>query len=252
MPSKGCQNTDLHDYISGGYYVARLREPGSGRPPSKLLPRRYVSASHCLCDFFPDSWVWNYAGPIDSEGNFVEGISRFEERLTSASRFGITKEQLPDVIRWGQLRCGRDFGIPRGFYRLVDARSALDWIDVPAEMLAIFGIGLHRSRRTTFLQETVNHPDMLVPECIRQQKELDGAGTALGHELLNTEQRAPGCSWICNGLECSFAERKGVTVNQYGYIDRFQTALECSGAINRGEIAGEPGPWFPWLIVEYT
>src|SRR6478735_6249996 len=140
MPFPAVQNTDLENYVSGGYLVARLREPGSERPPSKLLPKRYLSASACLCDFFPDSWAWNYAGPIDSEGRFVEGISRLDERLTAGARFGIPAEQLPEVVRWGQMQCGRDFGIPRGFYRLSDARRAVGWINLPPELVAIFGI----------------------------------------------------------------------------------------------------------------
>jgi hypothetical protein len=125
------------------YYLARLREAGVERPVSFRLPRRYISASTCLCEFFTDSWVWDNARPMDGAGNFVKGIRGFEERLTRAARFGITVERLPDVIRWSQLRCGRDFGFPSGYYRLADARRAADWISLPPE--AYPNQGVHAS-----------------------------------------------------------------------------------------------------------
>ena len=243
---------DLHDYLSGGYYLARLREAGVERPVSPRLPRRYISASTGLCDFFTDSWVWDNAGPMDGAGNFVKGIRGFEERLTRAARFGITAERLPDVIRWGQLRCGRDFGFPRGFYRLVDARRAADWISLPPEAFVTFGIGLHRSLSEKFLQAMTKHEDCTTALCVRDGLELNGEGVPLGHELLNVECGHPCHSWICGGAEDDFVERKQLTLNQHGYIDNFETALECTQVIESGEIPGEPGPWFPWLIVHYT
>jgi hypothetical protein len=42
-----------------------------------------------------------------------------------------------------------------------------------------------------------------------------------------------------------------VQLNEDGYIDPFETALACAQAIDNGEVAGEPGPCFPWLIVRY-
>jgi hypothetical protein len=81
--------------------------------------------------------------------------------------------------------------------------------------------------------------------------ELSGEGSPLGHELLNTEGGHPCHSWICNGLEADFAKRMQAAVNEHGYIDKFETARECTQAIDRGDIGAEPGPWFPWLIVRY-
>jgi hypothetical protein len=164
----------LQDYVCGGYYIPRLRKAGTERPLSAMLPRRYFSPSGCLCDLFPGSWVWNYAGPMTRNGEFVEGISRFEEQLAGAARFGITAELLPNVIRWGQMRAGRDFGFPTGFYRLVEARRGADWITLPAEAFVIIGIGLHRSLATRFLQDTVENRDCTVPICVREGQNSAG------------------------------------------------------------------------------
>ena len=100
----GIEGIQLQDYTCGGYFLARLRKPGIDRPPSPRLPPHYFSASRCLSDFFPVAWVWNYAGPVDDDGNLVEDISDLPERTKGAARFGITPEQVPAVIRWGQTR----------------------------------------------------------------------------------------------------------------------------------------------------
>jgi hypothetical protein len=139
-----------------------------------MLLKRNFSATNRLCDFFTDCRVGDNAGPMDSAGTFIKGIRGFEERETWAARFGITAEHLPEVIRWGQLRCGRDFGFPRGYYRLVDARRATDWIDLPPEAIVIFGIGLHRSLAGKFPQDTLKRADCTGPLCVHKGQELTG------------------------------------------------------------------------------
>ncbi len=253
MLPPGIVGIDLHEYVCGGYFLARLLEAGKERPHSAVLPKRYISASHCLCDFFTDSWAWDNAGPMDSEGNFVQGISDYEGRLERAAAWGITAEELPRVIRWGQLRRGQDFGIPRGFRRLIDARRTTDWIHLPPEAYVIFGIGLHRSLTTELLGCIEAHYSVCtVPTCVREALPLSPGGAVLGHELLSTESGGPAHSWICGGMEDTFARRSQVTVNEYGYIERLETALACTKAINSGVVPAEPGRWFTWLIVQYA
>lgn len=252
MPSPGSPEINLHDYASAGYYLARLREAGKGRPISRLLPRRYISGSSCLCQFFTDCWVWDNAGPMDAEGNFIEGIRGFQGRVESAAFFGITEEQLPEVIRWGQLSCGRDFGFPRGYYRLIDAHRASEWIHLPREAWVIFGMGLHRTLAEKFLEDMRKHEDHTAALCVREGKELGPGGAPLGHELLNIECGHFCHSWICGGMEEDFAERKQVALNAHGYIESFETARECADMINRREVPSEPPPYYPLLIVEYS
>jgi hypothetical protein len=251
MLPPGIEGVKLQDYTCGGYFLARVRKPGVGRPPSPRLPPGYFSVSGCLSDFFPDTWVWNYAGPIDDDGNLVEGISGLEERTASAARFGITPEQVPDVVRWGQMRCGHDFSIPRGFEHLHQARRATEWIGLPSEELVIFGIGLNWFLTAKFVEDSTQNADFTVPQCIRQGRPLSQGGLALGYELVNYQYGELSCSWICNGCENFFADRPGCGLNSHGYLDTFEAALECVRAIERGEVGAEPGPWYPWLMVRY-
>jgi len=249
MLPPGIDGIRLRDYLCGGYYLARLKPAGTGPLASTRLPPGYFSFSACLSEFFPNSWVWSCAGPIDSDGNLVEGISRLEERLACAAAFGITAEQLPGVIRWGQI--SDDYSIPRGFDRLSQAKRATEWITLAAEEFVIFGAGLHRSLRTKLLAATTQNEVFTVPRCVREERELAPGGAALGHELLSYEIGDASHSWICSGCEHDVASRPGCALNRHGYLESFDTALEIARAIERGEIGAEPGPWFPWLIVRY-
>jgi hypothetical protein len=250
--SPGITGIRLQDYVCGGYYLARLTVAGKERPLSPRLPAGYFSASGCISDFFPDSWVWNYAGPMDCQGNLLEGISGFEERLVCAAPFGITAEQLPGVVRWGQLRCGYDFSVPHGFDHLAQAKRATEWITLRADQFVLFGIGLHRSLSTKLLKATTQNEDFTVPRCIQEGRELAQGGSALGHELLSYELGEPSHSWICSGCENDMPNNPRFLLNEHGYLAGFEAALEFTKLIERGEVGAEPGPWFPWLIVRYV
>lgn len=74
-------------YLSAGYYVARLSERAAHMSP-ELFPDKVLSASECLCDFFPNAWAIAWASATD------------EERLKRASAFGLSSSDLPGVIEW--------------------------------------------------------------------------------------------------------------------------------------------------------
>lgn len=250
MLPPGIGGIEMQDYVSGGYFLAQLKKPGVDRPASPRLPPQYFSASGCLSEFFPTAWVWSDAGPIDGDGNFVDGISGLPERMASAARFGIAPEQVPAVVRWGQMRCGRDFGIPTGFEHLHQALRATEWIGLAAEEFVIFGVGLHWFLTEKFMSDTTQNAEFTVPQCVRQARPLSPGGAALGFELVNYEIGEL-CHWICSGCEHVVADRPGCALNEHGYLNTFEAALECTRAIERGEIGAEPGPWYPWLMVRY-
>ena len=47
---------------------------------------------------------------------------------------------------------------------------------------------------------SIGSAECTVPECVRQDRELSGEGSLLGHELLNTEHGQPCHSWICKPI----------------------------------------------------
>ncbi len=251
MNQQSAAEITLQDYVSGGYYLAQFKQPGVERPPSPKLPKRYISASGCHCRFFPDSWAWSYAGPQDDEGNLLRGISRFEERLAHARYFGITADQLPDVIRWGHFCGGSEFGFPTGFYRLLHARKATEWINIPPEEYVIFGIGLHHTMVEKFLHDTKDYATCTIPICLKEGIPLQNTGKILGHELLDVFNGHLSESWICGGMEDILETYMHVKVNEHGYIDSFEIARVFARKIEQECNPEKPEVWYPWLIVSY-
>src|SRR5690349_14447562 len=130
---------DLSEYVSGGYFVALATERPSYMN-ADLLPPRIVSASQCICRFFPDSWAIEWAS--DSP----------EERAEAAAAFGITAEQYPQVKHWATNAFEHEFGWPRLFYTLDFAASGLKLIPTPVPGLVIFSLALHHTLVEDFLR----------------------------------------------------------------------------------------------------
>src|SRR2546421_2933630 len=102
---------ELNEYISGGYYLARLGKRAKYMSPA-LVPDQVLSASPGICDCFPDAWA-------------VEWTSEnCEARSKKSAAFGIAQNDLPDVIAWATASFGNEFGWPSAFYDLDTARKA--------------------------------------------------------------------------------------------------------------------------------
>src|SRR5438128_129984 len=130
--------TETPGFVSGGYYIARP----SRRAPymsADLIPEVVLSASPCICHFFPDDWAidWTFAGA--------------EERAEDAAAFGIPSADLPRVTSWATGALLKDFGWPGAFYSLDGAQQARATF-LPDDLeTIIFGLGLHASDVQDFL-----------------------------------------------------------------------------------------------------
>src|SRR5579871_3586068 len=91
-------------YLSAGYYVTRLSDRGA-HIPSELVPDKLLSASACICDFFPNGWAIAWASVTD------------EERLKRAAVFGVSSSGLPAVLEWATDAFSKDFGWPKHILR---------------------------------------------------------------------------------------------------------------------------------------
>jgi hypothetical protein len=76
-------------YLSAGYYVTQLSEHATHESP-ELTQGKVLSASGCICDFFPDAWAIEWASATG------------EERLKRAAAFGLSSSDLPGVIDWAR------------------------------------------------------------------------------------------------------------------------------------------------------
>jgi hypothetical protein len=236
------------EYVSGGYYVARLSRRAEYTSP-ELIPDRILSASGCICDFFPDTWA------IEWTSDTVEDRSR------QAAAFGISAIDLPKVMAWTAEFFSKAFGWPSAFYFLDAAQEARARFLPDNSEIVIFGLGLHESNVEKFLKAA--KPDLTKPGCApmgetgvfqsaSSGRKIAGGGYAVGFELLATCSGLLTCSWRCNGLEKDCAHRLGIAPNRYGFVESYRDALRCAEFVSRPETRAEPGLWLPWLVTVYS
>lgn len=236
------------EYVSGGYYVARLSRRAE-YTSSELIPGRILSASGCICDFFPDTWA------IDWTSDTVE------DRWRQAAAFGISSIDLPKVMAWTAEFFSKAFGWPGAFYFLDAAQEARATFLPDNSEIVIFGLGLHESNVEEFLKAA--KPDLTqqgcapmgetgVFQCVSSGRKIAGGGYAAGFELLATCSGLLTCSWLCNGLEKDCAHRLGIAPNRHGFIESYRDALRCAEFVSRPETRAEPGLWLPWLVTVYS
>ena len=235
-------------YASGGYYLARPLQHGP-HASAKLIPERIISASSCLCEFFP--------GAGRSGGLRTTGTNANVQRLFSAFR----RPRSTAWLNGPPASFQTVFGWPNTFYTLDAALAAR------AEFLAkdldvnIFGLGLHRDDTERFLREAA--PEERKPgysqtgetgiyECLKTQSRIAPGGQHIGFELLAMMFGLLTCSWLCNGLEAVCAEQLQVQTNEYGLIPAYADARRCAEYVSRDEVGAEPGLWLPWLITRYS
>jgi hypothetical protein len=214
-----------------------------------LIPEVVLSASPCICDFFPAEWAidWTSARP--------------EERTIRAAAFRIFSADLPRVTSWATGALLEDFGWPGTFYSLDGAQRARATFLLDDLQTVIFGLGLHASALDDFVT-AAKPPDRMpshaplagtgVYECVSSGRPIADGGNALGFELLSTYSGMLTCSWLCNGLEKDCAANLGVRTNSHGFIANHADASRCAEYVGRDDVGAEPGLWLPWLVTVYA
>jgi hypothetical protein len=234
--------------VSGGFYVARLSSRTEYMSPA-LIPDKVLSASHCICRFFPDAWAIEWTS------------ENVEEKLTKASAFGVSAIDLPTVVTWATESFSTAFGWPNVFYTLEAAQEARERFLPHDSEIVIFGLGLHRSDVEAFLRAAKPEPasracapvgESGVFQCVSRGDKLVPGGDVAGFELLVSDFGMLACSWLCNGLEKECAKQLGVTTNRHGFVQSYGDASRCAEFISREETPAEPGLWLPWLVTVYS
>ena len=239
-------NVDLNDFVSAGYFLARLseREPWMS---AELLPERILSACDCICSFFPDAWTMDWS-------------SSPAERSKGVSAFQIPADRIADVVSWADGSFQKAFGWPRVLYSLADARAAQALLGPAVDGVTLFALGLPTDLVGAFLAAAEPPPQKegYAPvgvtgyfRCVSRRERLADGGEPIGFELLSTWMGLLTHSWLCNGLEKQLHEKVGLIPNEYGFIANLDSARDGARRINAGELKGEPEEWFPWLVVRY-
>jgi hypothetical protein len=238
----------VSEYLSGGYYVTRLSEHAEYMSP-ELIPDKVLSASGCICQFFPDDWA-------------IEWTSESaDDRSNQAAAFGISTIDLPKVVTWATESFSKAFGWTSAFYSLEAAQEARTRFLPDDSEIVIFGLGLHDSDVEDFLKAAKPEPkrpgyapmgETGVFQCVSGAKKIATGGNAAGFELLAINFGLLTCSWLCNGLEKDCASELGIVPNRHGFVQSYADALRCAEFISRDETGAEPGLWLPWLVTIYS
>jgi len=224
-------------YIAGGYILTRR----VARPAyvAEFLPQRVLSASACICPSLPDNWslLWKSIDAADRE--------------QEASEWGA---DLRDLDEWAtQELAGGGIGWPNVIATLPGAQAfARRILPAPSEVV-LLGVGLHESLVEQFELETTPRAGQAEPgvrSVLARREPLHAPGRRLGHEVLCYDWSAFH-SWLCNGLEKSLA-KLGTATNGEGFIDDHSAAVAAAEYCARDDVGAEPGPWLPWLLVEYS
>ena len=200
------------------------------------------SICNCVNPIFPDSWG-------------LPWVTTTEEKLLAIqTRLGLTDAEFKEMqdslnIAFNEER----FGWPNVWLNLKDAQEYYKRYlqTIPHVKLLAIGIPSH------YFDECLEaaEPDAgmgkagLYLRLLEPQKLVD-LDHALGFELLNLDVGNIGHSFLCNHLEKEY-QKMELTFNEHGLLADYKNAKRAEEITNLDTTGAEPGPWFPWLIVEY-
>lgn len=208
-------------YLCGYYIVEPIKIKNWMN--QDILPGTILSASECICDFFPSKKYM--------------------------------KDLMPDESVYSEVRCwiknklGNDLGYPNIFYNYESAAEFCEKFLCDKKNLKIIGIAIPRGKwADAFLGDEVDYD---VFKNIKEEDCVDDRGEALGYEILKYDfERFH--SYICDELYEDYNEKYGFKLNSNGFIYTLEEAEKLADYTNEEINGGEPVFWCPWLILEYS
>lgn len=228
------------NYYLGGYYLVE----GVSRPSysATFLPSMIWSISNCISPIFPDSWGLPWVS------------TRAEKLLATQRRLALSDEQFKEMQAWVDTAFNEDrFGWPNIWLNLQDAQEYYKRYLQAIPQVKLLAIGIPTHYFDECLEASEPDPGRgkagLYLRLLKPQK-LDQLDKALGFELLNVEYGNVNHSFLCNHLEKEY-QTMGLTFNEHGLLATYEDAKRAEEFTNLDTAGAEPGPWFPWLIVEF-
>lgn len=132
----------------------------------EMLPEMILSASECICDFFPDIYV------IESEKHDEE----------YSKKIMLDKKIYFEMKCWIKNRLGSDLKSPNIFSNYESVAGFCKKFLYNKKNLKIIGIAIPKGeRREAFLEDNLNY-NMF--ENVNQKIDIDERGKVLGYEIL--------------------------------------------------------------------
>ena len=228
------------NYYLGGYYLVE----GISRPSSSatFLPPTIWSISDCICSIYPNSWGLPWVTSPD------------EELLSIQTRLGLTDSEFKDMRDSLHTAFNEErFGWPNVWLNRNDAQEFYRQYLQTIPDIKLLAIGIPATYFDECLKAAEPDPGMgksgLYAGLLEPQKLAD-PDHALGFELLNVDAGNISHSFLCNHLEKEYRKME-LSFNEHGLLATYAEATRAEEFTNLYTTGAEPGPWFPWLIVEH-
>jgi hypothetical protein len=229
-------------YVCGGYYIVSPLNRADYMD-KKILPEVILSASECLCDFYP-------------EINILWGVSR-RIKQNYARKLGLSKNDFEKMEKWVEEKFEeKTFLFPQLFTTVDLAIEFSKMFLNHLKNLKIIGIGLP----VGYVDEFLNDEESLtipanerygIETLLINNTPMDSNIIRMnGYEVLGFEN-GKFHSYICNSLEKDYRNKFTFFLNEYGFIPTLEMAIECCDYSNDEEVGTEPVLWLPWAIFEY-
>jgi hypothetical protein len=230
------------NYYLGGYYLVE----GISRPSysSTFLPSTIWSISDCISPIYPNSWGLPWVSTTEEE-----------ELLATQARLGLTNAEFKEMQDSLNTAFNEErFGWPNVWLNLSDAQEYYRRYLQAIPHIKLLAIGVSTPYFDECLEAAEPDPGMSQAGLylrLREPQKLANLDHALGFELLNVDVGNIGHSFLCNHLEKEY-QKMGLTFNEHGLLAKYDDAKQAEEFTNLDTTGAEPGPWFPWLIVEYS
>lgn len=222
------------NFYLGAYYILKTT-PRAEWMNSNVLHGTVLSASRCICSFYPDiNLIW-------SESD--------KKRENYRKSLGLDISTYIKMEQWVNEEFEKKFYFPDVFNSYECAVEFIHNFLSNENNLKIIGIALPNIYKNIFLED---QDDLTYGVCnnINQSLGIGSKGMILGYEILGFESGGFH-SYICNGLEDDYYDKYKLKLNSYGLISTLEEAKILTDFTN-DEIEGtEPVLWLPWILLEY-
>jgi hypothetical protein len=221
------------NFYFGGYYIIKPTTR-SDWMNEDVLHEIILSASRCICDFFPDiDVVWS------------KSKKKKEEYMKT---LGLDSHTYNEMELWINKEFEYNFDFPDVFNSYESAVEFCHKFLYSQNDLRVIGVALPKIHRDAFLEE---QDDLRYGICKNLNKSLsiDSNITILGYEILGYEYGGFH-SYICNGLEDDYYDKYNFKLNKNGLISTMEEAQILSDYTNEVIEGTEPVLWLPWIILD--
>lgn len=219
-------------YYLGGYFIIKSISRTEWMNHD-VLPESILSASSCICDFYPDSSV-------------VFNKSR-KKKKKYMKEIGIDFLEYKQMEDWLNKESENHFDYPNVFSSPNSANEFRQKFLYNQSGLRIIGVALPKTYKDSFLEEQ----DLGYGICknINKAMAIDSHSTILGYEILGYEHGGFH-SYLCNGLENQYKNKFNYTLNKNGFIETLKEAQVLANYTNDEVKDTEPVRWVPWAILD--